>query len=189
MIITEIIASYEAKQNVGDYSNVMPHLTVTATLNEGDDADLVMADVLARARHVVEAAVDDALEANDRPAVYSPAPRYRIAVRHNTRADGLPKIVVLVEGDTPLPASFSDYMMGFRLPAARRIAGLTSRVADSIFVDTTLEPDALAPLLEQVAAEEAAIKAERAREFEERIARYEAARRRDADDDADDDAA
>lgn len=78
MKITEITVGYAAVQSLPEYSNVKPSLTLTATLDEGDDPAEAEALLWHHAKDAVHAQVDLALEANDRAAKYSTDPRYQV---------------------------------------------------------------------------------------------------------------
>lgn len=188
MEITKIVVSYQETANLGNYSNVKPSATVEVALSDDDDPAVVQAQALDRARGIVQSAVDDALEANDQEPKYTTEPRYQLLVRHGKREAGVPSVVVIDTVGTTYP-HFSRFYIGFRLPAIRRLARQNYR--DALIIDTTVEPDALPPLLEQIAAEEADIAAQREREREQY--RQEQERRRQeyaaqhADDDEDED--
>ena len=194
MEITEIIVSYESKQNVGNYSNVTPHITMKVALTEDDDPDRVLADVTTLVRTTVQREVDAALEANDLPPLYTTEPRYQVLVRHGRRDGGLETVVVIAPVGTKL-TGLSSSRSGFRLDAIRQQA--ERHYSDALVIDTTIDPDALQPILHQIAVEDAAIAEERARQEREREERWrrereERARQRDAaqeeaDDDDDDD--
>ncbi len=78
MNIIQITVSYGATQSLPEYSNVKPSLTLTAALDQGEDVALVEAQLWEHARTAVHAQIDQALEANGKPAKYDPAPRYQV---------------------------------------------------------------------------------------------------------------
>jgi len=78
MKITQITVSYGETQSLPEYSNVKPALTLTATLDEGDDATETEALLWAHAKDAVHSQIDLALEANGRAAKYDSAPRYQV---------------------------------------------------------------------------------------------------------------
>jgi hypothetical protein len=78
MNITQITVSYGETQSLPEYSNVKPNLTITATLDEGDDAQAIEAELWAQAKNAVREQIDLALEANDRAAKWSGEPRYQV---------------------------------------------------------------------------------------------------------------
>lgn len=78
MKLTQITVSYGVTQSLPEYSNVKPQATFTATLDDGDDPYEVESQLWDLARHAVHTQVDNALEANDRPAKYSTEPRYQV---------------------------------------------------------------------------------------------------------------
>lgn len=78
MHITQITVSYGETQSLPSYSNVKPNLTLTATLDEGDDPAEAEALLWQHAKESVHAQIDLALEANDQAAKYDPAPRFQV---------------------------------------------------------------------------------------------------------------
>lgn len=78
MHITQITVSYGETQSLPEYSNVKPLLSLTATLDEGEDVAIVEAQLWEHAKDAVHAQIDAALEANDKAAKYSTEPRYRV---------------------------------------------------------------------------------------------------------------
>lgn len=78
MKITEITVSYGATQSLPEYSNTKPSLTLTATLDEGDDAAAVEAGLWALVKAHVHEQIDLALEGSDKAAKYSDEPRYQV---------------------------------------------------------------------------------------------------------------
>jgi hypothetical protein len=106
MNITQITVSYGETQSLPEYSNVKPSITLTATLEDGELHEDVEAELWAHAKYQVHAQIDLALEANDRPAKYDPAPRYQVMRTYNDpygpRAGALkvPIVVVVLPDDT-----------------------------------------------------------------------------------------
>lgn len=84
MRITQVTASYGATQSLPSYSNVKPQFTLSAEVEPGEDALTVAAELAAQVRALVEAEIDDALEAAGEPAKYDPAPRYQVAYTSDT---------------------------------------------------------------------------------------------------------
>lgn len=78
MKITQITVSYGATQSLPSYSNVKPALTLTATIDDGDDAQEAEAQLWDMVKHAVHQQIDLALEANDQAAKYDPAPRFQV---------------------------------------------------------------------------------------------------------------
>lgn len=78
MQITQITVSYGETQSLPEYSNVKPLLSITATLDEGEDVAIVEAQLWEHAKDAVHAQIDAALEANDKAAKYSTEPRYQV---------------------------------------------------------------------------------------------------------------
>lgn len=78
MNITQITVSYGETQSLPEYSNVKPNITITATLDEGDDEIAIEAALWQHAKAAVHAQIDAALEANGKPAKYSTEPRFQV---------------------------------------------------------------------------------------------------------------
>lgn len=78
MKLTTVTVSFGRTQSLPEYSNVMPSITLTAELGDGDDPATVAAVLLVEARAFVEGAIDDALEDAGEPAKFSTEPRYQI---------------------------------------------------------------------------------------------------------------
>lgn len=189
MTITKLIVSYQETENLGNYSNVKPSVTVEVTLTEDDNLDERLTAAQALVRDAVQRQVDDARETHDHAPRYTTEPRYALFTRYDKRPDGLPAVAVIGPVDAAYPGLSRSYK-GFRLPAIRRLAA--ERERETLLVDTLLDPDALAPLLAQIAAEDALLEAERERKQREQEQRYEEMRRRAAqaaknDEDEDDD--
>lgn len=78
MNIIQITVSYGATQSLPEYSNIKPALTLTATIDEGESAEAVEAELWAFAKSHVHEQIDQALEASDKAARYSAEPRYQV---------------------------------------------------------------------------------------------------------------
>jgi hypothetical protein len=78
MKITTVTVSYGQTQSLPEYSNVKPSITLTAEVEEGEDREQVKAQLKAEAQAFVHEAIDEALEADGRPAKYSSEPRYKV---------------------------------------------------------------------------------------------------------------
>lgn len=78
MKLVQITVSYGATQSLPEYSNVKPQLTLTATVDDGDDAATVEAELWSLCKAHVHEQIDLALEANDKAAKYSTEPRYQV---------------------------------------------------------------------------------------------------------------
>lgn len=85
MKIIQITVSYGETQSLPEYSNVKPALTLTATLDEGENPNVAQAALWAEAKAAVHAQVDAALEANGKAAKYDPAPRYQVLMTYYDR--------------------------------------------------------------------------------------------------------
>ena len=68
MKITDITVSYGITQSLPGYCNTKPALTLTAHIDEGDDALKVEAFLFDHARCIVHEQADQALEAAGEPA-------------------------------------------------------------------------------------------------------------------------
>lgn len=78
MKIIQITVSYGETQSLPEYSNVKPSLTLTATLDDGDDAAAVEAELWGLVKAHVHEQVDQALEGSDKAAKHSSEPRYQV---------------------------------------------------------------------------------------------------------------
>jgi hypothetical protein len=111
MKITQITVSYGETQSLPEYSNVKPALTLTAVLDEGDDAQAVENDLWLQAKLNVREQIDLALEVNNIPAKYSTDPRFQVL---KTRTSSyyerdkieLPKLVAIIPNDAKLDDRF-----------------------------------------------------------------------------------
>lgn len=176
MHITKITVSYQETQSLGDYSNVKPSVTLEVALTEGDDFETSFAAAQAIVRRAVQGDVDDALEAHGRPARYSTQSRYTLFTRHRRVKNGLPDLAVIGPADAAYHPSLSRAYRNFRLPAIRRLAA--EHYDQSLLIDTIQEPDALAPVLEHLIAEEAQLEVEREQQRKEQERRNEEWQRR-----------
>lgn len=172
MDIKTIIVTYTETANLGDYSNVKPSATIEVVVHAGEDQDQVMAEATAYVRGIVRNQVDDALEANDRRPRYTTEPLYAIFVRHRKQTGGQEEIAIVGPVDADYGRGFSAHYRGLRLPAVQRLAA--EHYGDAQLLDTTVEHEsALMFVLEQVAAEDAAIDAEQERQRQERERKYQ----------------
>ena len=111
MNITTITVSYGETQSLPEYSNVKPLLSITATLDEGEDVALIEAQLWEHAKDAVHAQIDLALEANDKPAKYSTEPRYQVmkTARNDYFERGKPEpprlVVILPDALNPKDAT------------------------------------------------------------------------------------
>lgn len=176
MDITKLIVSYQETANLGNYSNVKPSATIEVALSEGDDPEAAFAEATATVRRIVQREVDDALEASDQEPKYTTEPRYAVFVRNGHKKNGLPTIAIIAPADADYGPHLSRSYRGYRIPATRRLAW--RHYKNGLIVDTTVEPDALAPVLEQIAAEEAVIAEERERERQQREREHQEWRRK-----------
>ena len=114
MNITQITVSYGETRSLPEYSNVKPNLTLTAVLNDGDDPAAVEAELWTQVKNAVHAQIDQALEANDRPAKYDPAPRYQVMRTYNDAygvnrdKPKLPIIVVVLPNELGVKERFDN---------------------------------------------------------------------------------
>lgn len=112
MNITQITVSYGETQSLPEYSNVKPNITITATIQEDEDATAVEVALWAHAKQQVHEQVDLALEANDRAAKYDPAPRFQVMRTYNDNygpnrdKPKLPIIVVILPNELGVKERF-----------------------------------------------------------------------------------
>jgi hypothetical protein len=91
--ITQITVLYGETVGLPEYSNVKPQLTLTVTVNDGDDPAVLEADLWQHCRLAVQEQADRTLEQNDRAAKYDPAPRYQVLMTYWDRY-GRPRLDV-----------------------------------------------------------------------------------------------
>lgn len=147
MKLTQITVSYGETQSLPEYSNVKPSLTLTATLDEGDDPARAEAHLWELAKTSVHEQVDAALEANDRAAKYSTEPRYQVmqTYRNHWRSKddppALPPLVVILPNEAKLDdkrfvhASHSADSRKQRLRVAQRIAAQVAGEMGAAVID------------------------------------------------------
>ena len=111
MNITQITVSYGETQSLPEYSNTKPSITLTAVLNDGEDAVTIEAELWNQAKAAVREQIDLALEVNNIPAKYSTDPRYQVLkTRTQSYYDRgkieLPKLVAIIPNDVKLDDRF-----------------------------------------------------------------------------------
>jgi hypothetical protein len=190
MKLTQITVSYGETQSLPEYSNVKSQITLTATLDEGDDPAGAEGHLWQLAKDSVHEQIDLALEANGRPAKHSADPRYEVyqTIRSHWRRPedppDLPPMVVIVpdganvEDKRLVSASHAIDSRHQRYPIALRIATDVARERDAELFDCSdgnllkldaalLELDEAAIKREREAAEAALASAEVARTTED----------------------
>jgi hypothetical protein len=126
--ITTITARYGRTQSLRDYCNARPEITLNAELEAGDDPDEAKAQLMTEARRLVEAECDDALERDDQPAKFDPAPRYTVIRSRIKRWYGSneptiePPVIAVIPAGTPVPEGYASVKEGVRVHHASRIA-------------------------------------------------------------------
>ena len=100
MHITQITVSYGETQSLPEYSNVKPNITITATIEEGDDPTAAELALWEHAKQQVHEQIDLALEGSGMAAKYSDEPRFQVQRTYqgytaHGRIDQ-PKIVVIL---------------------------------------------------------------------------------------------
>lgn len=83
--ITEIQVTYQTTENLGNYSNVKPSVSLTARMDEGDDPEVEREKLMATARAMVQTEVDNALEASDLSPKYSTDPLFDVLVKSSEK--------------------------------------------------------------------------------------------------------
>lgn len=185
MDISKIVVSYQETANLGNYSNVKPSATIEVTLSEGDDPNVIYGQAMATVRSIVQKQVDDALEAHDHEPLYTTEPRYHLLTRSEGKKDGLPRIAVIAPLEVTHEPHLRQSHSNYRLPKIRQLAQRNYKGA--LIIDTTIEPDALPLLLEQIAAEDAVIAEEREAERQKRQREQEEWQKKYASQQSDDD--
>ena len=170
----EVTVTYGLTQKTVEYSNARMDITIGASAPNADAARALIDVLTAQASRVVQEAVDQVLEANDLPAVYSDQPRYDIL--HYTYPFDVTPIYVLVPTDTrpaPVDGAVQSYTVKrrrFRLLPARDYLATkhTAHVIDCRDGNVNLAEWALATAEEAVASARAAQEAQREAEREGR---------------------
>lgn len=127
MKITQVTVSYGETQSLPEYSNVKPSLTLTATLDEGDDPRGVELWLWEQAKNAVHAQIDTALEANGKAAKYDPCQRYQVMRtywdRYNRPKDEAepPKIVIIVPNELNMREQFGQRLVHAGYPESRNL--------------------------------------------------------------------
>lgn len=103
MKLSQITVSYGETQSLPEYSNVKPNITITATLDDGDDEVAIEAALWQHAKQAVHAQIDAALEMNGKPAKHDPAPRFQVVCTYwnqwDHRGEAKPPQYVIVAPD------------------------------------------------------------------------------------------
>ena len=92
MKCTEIRVTFGYTYNLGDYSNIRPEVSLTAELN--DDLQDALNHLYETARGNCHRMIDDALEAEGKPAHFSPEPRF---IAYTARDE---KLTIIVSQDS-----------------------------------------------------------------------------------------
>lgn len=124
MKVTQVTVSYSETYSTGNYGNVKPSVSFTATLDEGDEETTVRKILMEVARDQVRSEIDDVLEANGQPAVYSSDPRFKLLYNRDAKA------IAVVPTSIPgiqLPAG---YMGTYRATSDMRLAAALHRAND-----------------------------------------------------------
>lgn len=170
----EINVTYGLTQKTVEYSNARMDITIGASAPNADAARALIDVLTAQASRVVHEAVDQVLEANDQPAIYSDQPRYDV-LRWSFQFD-IPTVYVLVPHDAwptppwPQSQSYSVRWRGIRLAAARAyLAGKqAAQVIDCADGDLTAAQTAIGTAEQAQADAKAAQEAQREAEREGR---------------------
>lgn len=107
MRITQVTVSYGETQSLPEYSNVKPHITLTAEIDPDDNPETITDLLWGVAREEVHAQIDNALESNGRAAKYSAEPRFQVLRTYHDRygeprgALPPPALVVILPNDVP----------------------------------------------------------------------------------------
>lgn len=118
MQITSVTASWSETCSLGNYSNVKPSLTLTATVGEDENAAEVYQRLTALCRIHVQEEVNQALETEDQPAKYWDGPRYDVRTR--SYAGGY-LVIIVPAGAKAVKGAYGD-LRGLRLAHAQRWA-------------------------------------------------------------------
>ncbi|MGE3487932.1 MAG: hypothetical protein AB7L09_24695 [Nitrospira sp.] len=115
MRITQITLNFTETCNLGDYSNTKPSIELTALLDAGDDVQVVIDELVTRAKSVIHDKIDEELEKVDRAPKYWKGDRYDViySLRTNMVA------IVPQASISQLDGGFYSAADGVRYEAAR----------------------------------------------------------------------
>lgn len=99
MEINQITITYSRTQSLGNYSNVKPGVTLTATLQPGESLTAAAIDLLKTAKTLVHEEIDAALEADGSQPMFCAGPLF--AVRYASKRN---LVVIHPAGDDLPPA-------------------------------------------------------------------------------------
>lgn len=171
MPVREVTVEYTITQNLGDYTNVKPSVRLVLDVPEGEAcAPDVLEELMAQARATVQAEVDAALEANDRPARYSDEPRYDV---YSVSSSVQHRLTLIVPTRFVLEKHLHRVLRGARLQHARQYAATAATYDDEVeLVDASADGAVAARALAAWTEREDALQA--AREAERKARRAEA---------------
>lgn len=163
MPVREVTIEFALTQNLGDYTNVKPSVRLVLDVPEGEAyAPDVLEELMAQARAVVQAEVDAALEANDRPARYSNDPRYDV---YSVSSSVQSRLTLIVPAGFVPERHLHRVLRGARPHHARQHIAATYDSEEMELVDASAEAElavrALAAWTEREDALQAAREAER----------------------------
>lgn len=170
MPVREVTVEYTITQNLGDYTNAKPSVRLVLDVPEGEAyAPDVLEELMAQARATVQAEVDAALEANDRPARYSDEPRYDV---YSVSSSVQHRLTLIVPTRFVLEKHLHRVLRGARLQHARWAAATTYDSEEMELVDASADGAVAARALAAWTEREDALQA--AREAERKARRAEA---------------
>lgn len=141
MQITQVTVGAGATQSLPDYCNIKPSLTLTATVETGDDPNVVIANLAEQAIAYVHEQIDDALESTGKSPRYTTAPLYRLARWEQF------KMLVILPGDvqcSSLPGNWEIVQSAPQRKHTIHVLGDKSCEPGESFVELT--PDEIAGL-------------------------------------------
>lgn len=101
MQITQVTVSYSELVSLGDYCNAKPQISMTATVEEGENPAEVRKQLNDMVKRYVHSEIDVALEANGQ------APKYYSGPRYLTKESDKRRFVVVAPVGTDWPKDFS----------------------------------------------------------------------------------
>lgn len=136
MLITSISVGWKETCSLPEYSNISPSITLTASVEQGENIEEVRERLLMNCKQFVQGEIDLALEQNGQsPKFDSESPRYNLYQRWRSGTAGMILIVpASARGEKPDEYMRIDYLFhgdmrinsnGLRLDAIRKFAKMT----------------------------------------------------------------
>lgn len=103
MKVTQITVSYSRTESLQDYCNVKPGITLTADVHEGENLDVVKAELFSFAKATIHAQVDTAREQADLSPKFYKGDLHRVYINHSRQC------MVIVGKSADLPQRTANW--------------------------------------------------------------------------------